>query len=191
MSERLTLWFPLGLMILLALLTFWLDHTVQDTQARRAGSTRHDPDYWVENFSAQRLGKNGLPQHTLAAVKMEHFPDDDSTELTRPHFTAIDEHRVPVHILASHGQLSSNGEEVYFSKGVEVIKEAGAGKDWLTINTDSLHITPNQGIARTDKAVTIKTPSGTITATGMELDNHARVAKLLSRAKGHYEKAKP
>jgi len=190
MSERLALWFPLGLMILLALLTFWLDHTVQEPQTRRDGSTRHDPDYWVENFSARRLGKDGLPLHTLAAVKMEHFPDDDSTELTRPHFAAIDEKRVPVHILASRGWLSHNGEEVYFTDGVKVIKEGGGGKDWLTINTDYLHITPDQEIARTDKAVTIKTPSGIITATGMELDNRTRVVKLLSRVKGHYEKAK-
>jgi lipopolysaccharide export system protein LptC len=188
MNERLTLWFPLGLMVLLALLTFWLDRTVQEPFSRRDGGTRHDPDYWVENFLARRMGMDGLPLHTLAAVKMEHFPDDDTTRLTRPHFISMDKNRVPIHIEAQRGLISSNGEEIYFSRGVEIRKNAGNGKDWLTLTTEYLHITPDQDIARTDKAVTIKTPAGVITATGMELNNRTRMVKLLSRVKGHYEK---
>jgi lipopolysaccharide export system protein LptC len=190
MSDRLTSWFPLGLMILLALLTFWLDHTVQEPLFKRNGSARHDPDYWVENFVARRLGKDGLPLHMLAAVKMEHFPDDDTSQLKRPNFTAMDQDRVPTHIAAQSGLVSSNGKEVYFTHNVEVRKDAGAEKDWLTINTEYLHITPDQDIARTDRAVTIKTPAAVITAIGMELNNRTHVVKLLSRVKGHYEKSK-
>lgn len=188
MNERLTLWFPLGLMALLALLTFWLDRTVQEPFSRRDGGMRHDPDYWVENFLARHMGMDGLPRHTLAAVKMEHFPDDDTTRLTRPHFIAMDRNRIPTHILAQHGLISSNGEDIYFTRGVRIEKDEGAGKDWLTVATEYLHITPNQDIARTDKAVTIRTPAAVITATGMELNNRTRVVKLLSRVKGHYEK---
>lgn len=150
-------------MTLLALLTFWLDRAVQNPTEKRDGSMRHDPDYWVENFLAKTMGKDGLPLYTLAASRMVHFPDNDTTELTRPHFLSIDEKRVPTHILAQRGLLSSNGDEVYFNREVEVIKEDGAGKEWLTMVTDYLHITPNRGIARTDKPVTIKTPSAVIT----------------------------
>jgi len=71
MSDRLTLWFPLGIMVLLALLTFWLERTVQGPLFKRDGSARHDPDYWVENFVARRLGKDGLPLHMLAAIKLK------------------------------------------------------------------------------------------------------------------------
>jgi lipopolysaccharide export system protein LptC len=175
---------------LLALLTFWLNSTVQGPLSKRDGSTRHDPDYWVENFYARRLGPDGLPQHTLAAVKLEHFPDDDTSHLTRPHFTAMNEQTSPVHIQAQQGLVSSNGEEVYFTSGVEVKREAGAEKDWLTIHTDYLHITPDQEIARTHKAVTIKTPAVLITAIGMEFNHRTQTVKLLSRVKGHYEKPK-
>lgn len=190
MSDRLTLWFPLGIMVLLALLTFWLDRTVHAPLFKRDGSARHDPDYWVENFVAKRLGKDGLPLHTLAAVKLEHFPDDDSTVLTRPNFTAMDQNRVPTHIVAQNGLISSNGKEVYFTRNVVVRKDAGADKDWLTISTEYLHITPDQDIARTDRVVTIKTPAAVITATGMELNSRTQMVKLLSRVKGHYEKSK-
>ncbi len=144
----------------------------------------------MEDFSALRMGPDGLPQHSLAAVKLEHFPDDDTSHLTRPHFIAMNAEKPPVHILAQKGLVSSDGEEVYFTQDVEVKREAGAGKDWLTVSTDYLHITPDRDIARTHKAVTIKTPSALITATGMEFNNRTQKIKLLSRVKGHYENPK-
>ncbi len=144
----------------------------------------------MENFFARRLGPDGLTLHTLAAVKLEHFPDDDTSHLTRPHFIAMNKQNPPVHIQAQQGLVSSNNEEVYLSHQVEVLREAGAEKGWLTIHTDYLHITPDQEIARTHKAVTIKTPAALITATGMELNNRTQAVKLLSRVKGHYEKPK-
>ncbi len=158
--------------------------------SKRDGSTRHDPDYWVENFFARRMGPDGLPQHTLAATKLEHFPDDDTAHLTRPHFTAMNENKPPVHIQAQQGLVSRDGGEVYFTHEVEIRREAGTGKDWLTVSTDSLHITPDQELARTDNEVRIKTPAAFITATGMEFDNRTQTIKLLSRVKGHYEKPK-
>lgn len=173
---------------LLALLTFWLNSTVQAPLAKRDGSTRHDPDYWVERFFARRMGPDGLPLHTLAAVKLEHFPDDDTSHLTRPHFTAMNGQKPPVHIQAQQGLVSSDGEEVYFTRAVDIQREAGAKTGWLNVRTDYLHITPDQEIARTHKAVTIRTPAALITATGMEFNNRTQTVKLLSRVKGHYEK---
>ena len=89
MKDRVALWFPLGIMALLAALSYWLDRSVQPTTPKRDGSTRHDPDYTVESFSATRLSPDGTPQYVLAAAKMAHYPDDDSTHLERPHFTQL------------------------------------------------------------------------------------------------------
>lgn len=136
------------------------------------------------------MGPDGLPLHTLAAAKLEHFPDDDTSHLTRPHFIAMNEQKTPIHIQAQQGLVSSNSEEVYLTRQVEVFREAGTEQGWMTIQTDYLHITPDLEIARTHKAVTIKTPAALITATGMELNNRTQAVRLLSRVKGHYEKPK-
>lgn len=191
MKDRFAAWFPLGLLFLLAALTFWLDRTVQAPQAKRDGSSRHDMDYSVENFAMTRMGKDGTPQHTLAATKMVHYPDDDSTHLTRPHYTRLDREKPPLHILAQRGLVSSNGEHVYFTGGVQVVNEAGIGKDPVTITTEFLHVVPDKDLAVTDKAVTIKTPTVVMNAVGLELNNKTRTMKLLSRVKGHYEKTGP
>jgi lipopolysaccharide export system protein LptC len=190
MKERSALLFPLGLMLLLAALSLWLDRAVQPAAPKRDGSTRHDPDYTVENFNATRLGADGTPRYVLAASRMVHYPDDDSTHLERPHFTRVEKQAAPLHILADSGLVSRDGKDIYFRGNVEVIREAYGAASRMTVNTEYLHVIPDKDVARTDKPVTIRNDRSHMTAVGLELDTRARIIKLFSRVKAHYEKAK-
>ncbi|MFZ3087682.1 MAG: LPS export ABC transporter periplasmic protein LptC, partial [Methylotenera sp.] len=71
--------FPLVLLMLLALLTFWINKTVQPQAPKLDGSSRHDPDYIMSNFVTTQTDINGDLRYKLAAIEMRHFPDDDST----------------------------------------------------------------------------------------------------------------
>ncbi|MDP2828560.1 MAG: LPS export ABC transporter periplasmic protein LptC [Sulfuricellaceae bacterium] len=186
MSGRLTTWFPVVLMTMLAMLTFWLDQTVQDPQSQRGQNTRHAQDYWIENFSAQQLGEDGLPLNMLTAAKMMHFPDNDTSELINPRFVSLDKSRPAVEIKARQGLLTGRGEKIVFSDNVEVRREAQKDSSWLTLSTDFLQVEPDNQFAKTHRPVTIRTPSTVITATGMEMNNKSQVLKLLSSVKGQY-----
>ena len=191
MRDRFTLWFPAGLLLLLAMLTFWLDRTVQPPQPKTDGSSRHDPDYTVEDFTATRMGKDGRPQHTLTATKMVHYPDDDTTHLDGPHFTRFEQGKPPLHIQSLKGLLSKDGEQAYFTGNVLVTREAFSNKSALTLTTSYLHVIPDKDLALTDKPVTIRDAHINVDAVGLELNNKTHVIKLFSRVKGRYEKAKP
>lgn len=187
MTHRPALWFPLGLIALLAALSFWLARTVHGPEPKRDGSTRHDPDYIVENFNATRFGLDGLPNYELAAHKMLHYPDDDTTHLEGPHFTQLEKNIAPLHITASNGLVSRDGEHVYFNGSVQVIREARGDDSQLTLTTQYLHITPNLGLAETNKAVLLRDANTTLSGVGLELNTKARVLKLPARVKGRYE----
>lgn len=188
MRDRLSLWFPAGLLLLLAMLSFWLNRTVQPPQPKNDGSSRHDPDYIVENFTTTRMGANGLPHHTLTATKMVHYPDDDTTHLDRPHFTRFESGMAPLHIESAKGLLSKEGEHAYFTGNVIVTREAFNGKSKMTLKTSYLHVIPDKDLALTDKPVNIQDARTNVDAIGLELDNKTHVMKLLSRVKGRYEK---
>lgn len=190
MKDRVALWFPLGIMALLAALSYWLDRSVQPAPAKRDGSTRHDPDYSVEMFNATRLSSNGAPQYVLAAAKMSHFPDDDSTLLERPHFTQLEKEQAPLHIMANSGRISSNGKHIYFEGNVQVIREAHGPQSQFSIITNYLHLIPDQHMASTDKPVTIRDANTIVTANGLKLDSKHRILKLTSRVNARYEKPK-
>jgi lipopolysaccharide export system protein LptC len=190
MRDRVTTWSPVVFLILLASLTYWLDRMVQPPPPRNDGSTRHDPDYTVENFTATRMGLDGTPRHVLAASKMVHYPDDDSTHLTNPNFTRYEKGSPPLHIRALTGLVSSNGEHVYFTGNVVVTREAFGGRSQTTMTTSYLHIVPDQDLAVTDKPVVIQDAHTIVNGVGLELNNKTQVLKLLSRVKGRYDNPK-
>jgi len=183
------IWFALIVLALLAALTFWIDRTVQPPQPKRDGSTRHDPDYIVGNFTSSRADVNGDPRYSLAGIEMRHFPDDDSTALVRPEFAQFSLKKPTVRIEGLRGTISANGENVYFMDNVKVVRAATPTKGELTVLTDYLHIVPDQDFVETDRPVTIlQAPRTVIRGTGMEYRKQDGELKLFKRVKVHYER---
>lgn len=186
MNERLTAWFPLLLLAVLAGLTFWLDRFVQPPASTRGAAARHDPDYLVDGLSAVRMGPDGQIKHTLSADKMVHYPDDDSTHLQFPRFVNRAAAQAPVTITAKEALLSSEGENIYFQNDVRVTRAPYANKSTLEMRTSYLHVIPDDSIARTDRAVTITDANTIVNAVGLEWNSETRVLRLFSSVKGTY-----
>jgi len=183
------IWFSLIVLALLAALTAWIDRAVQPPQPKRDGSTRHDPDYIIDNFSSSRADRFGNPRFSLAGVQMRHYPDDDSTELVRPAFTQFSLKKPTTRIEGQRGLVSSNGENVYFMDNVKVVRAATRSKGELTVLTEYLHIVPERDFVETDRPVTIlQAPRTVIHAKGMEYYKKEGLLKLFGNVKVHYER---
>jgi len=194
--DRATAWSPVLLLGGLAALSYWLDAQVQPPAPRRDGSTRHDPDLFVEGVRVIKLDADGHPLQMLSARRAEHFPDDQTTDFSDVTLAETRQGKPPVKITANMATLTSDRENVYFKGQVRVVREATpatakeAASGPLTLTTEYLHVMPNQEIARTDKAVTITDPRGIINATGMEADSKAKTINFKSGVSGHMEPRK-
>lgn len=189
MYGRPTIVFPLALLALLALLTLWIERSVHVPQHKLDSSTRHDPDYMVNNFVTTRSDVNGNPRYVLAAVGMKHYPDDDSTELVRPRFTQYDVGKPYTQIEGQRGLVSSNGENVQFMDNVKVVRQAFKDRGEMTVLTEYLNVTPKSDLATTDKPVVImQAPKTVVHATGMIYDKKQRTVQLLKNVRVHYER---
>ena len=188
MGERLSSLFPLVLLVLLAALTYWLDRAVQSPAPPRETLLRHDPDYIVDKLLATRMDVNGRVRDKLHAARLTHYPDDDSTELTRPRFMSFG-YGAPLAIVSNTALVSSNGGNIYFRGDVRATRAPYAANSELVVTTQYLHLLPDDNIARTDQAVTIADASMTISAVGMELNNETRVLKLNATVRGVYNNA--
>ncbi len=183
------IWFGLLLLALLTALTFWIDRTVQPPAPKRDGSTRHAPDYIVNHFLSTRTDGFGNPRYDLAGVEMRHYPDDDSTELVRPHYTIYSKQMQTTQIFSDKGKVSANGENVYFMDNVRVVRAETAQKPEMTVLTSYLHVIPDLSQAQTDRPVTIlQAPRTVIRAGGMQYDKKEGVLNLVKRVKVHYER---
>ncbi len=188
-KARATFIFPLVLLSMLALMTFWLSKVAQPPTPKMDGSSRHDPDYVITNFVTTQTDINGNLHYKLAAIEMKHYPDDDSAVLQRPRYTqfALDKPYTQVHGL--RGNVSSNGDEVELFDQVKVTRQAFAGKGEMTVETDYLSILPKEEIVRTEHPVVIRqAPKTVIYATGMLYEKKKRTVTLLHKVRAHYER---
>lgn len=192
MNNRSTIIFPLVLLAILAMLTFWIDYSVQPPEPKIDGSSRHDPDYILNNFMTTRTDRNGDLRYRLYAVEMRHFPDDETTELEKPDFTRYNVDKPYTQIKSLRGFVSEDGKKIDFVDEVKVIRQAYNDRGQMVVLTDRLEVLPDDEIASTDRPVIItQEPKTVIHATGMIYDKKQQTVQLLKRVKAHYEKPKP
>lgn len=187
MYNRPIILFPLALLTILALLTLWINRSVHPPQHKPDGSSRHDPDYILNNFVTTKTDQNGNVLYVLHAAEMKHFPDDDSTELKQPRLVQYATGKPNTHITSKRGLVSSNGEQVQFIDDVKLVREAYPDHGEMTLLTEYLKVTPDTGIATTDKPVVIKqAPKTVIHGTGMIYNKKQQTIQLLNNARVHY-----
>jgi len=118
--DRIVAWSPVLLLGALAALTYWLDAQVQAPSARRDGSSRHDPDLCLQDFKAITFDAQGRPRETLLAARAEHFPDDDSAELTKPSLALSETGQPTLTITADRGKMDGDRNQGDFIGNVSV-----------------------------------------------------------------------
>jgi len=180
---------PIALLLLLALLTFWINQNVQEEALKMNKLNRQAPDYMLYNFVSTRTDAAGNIKYVLAAAKMRHFPVNDYTELQRPRFTQFGLDKPYTQVYGQRGQVSANGKLVEFSKQVKVIRQGSATKPETEMQTEQLWMEPDTEVAHTDQHVVIRQkPATVITGTGMRFDNSADTMQLFNRVHVHYER---
>ena len=181
--------FPLALLSMLALVTFWVNNVVQAPTSKLDGSSRHDPDYIISNFVTTQTDVSGALQYKLAATEMKHFPDDDTSTLQRPRYTQFAADKPYTQVQGLRGKVSSKGEQVELFDNVKVTRQAFAEKGEMTVETNYLNILPNEEIVSTASPIIIRqAPKTVIYATGMLYEKKKRTVTLLHKVRAHYER---
>ena len=189
MRTRLTHLLPLGLMLLLAAMTLWLQYVVQqDTGDAKAA--RHEPDAIVENFTVNRLDEFGKLQYTFSSPKMLHFPDNDSAEALYPRVVYIAKEGGNLVATASRGVIHRQGEEAYLYGNVLILREATLRDDELRARTEFLHLLSKEGVASTDRSVTITEGRSVLNGVGMLVNRNKQEFILQSQVRGSFDAPK-
>ncbi|MGB5225736.1 MAG: LPS export ABC transporter periplasmic protein LptC [Arenicellales bacterium] len=112
------------IVIVLGGITAWMQMSFleESTNEELVLAESHDPDYYIENFTAVGMDINGERQYVLEAERMVHFPDDDTSLLDKPHVIQYEPGRAPTHIYSETGWVSANGDEVILTGNVRVIR---------------------------------------------------------------------
>ena len=181
---------PLVLVLLLAALSLWLQYAVQEGAGGEGGARRHEPDVIIENFTVNRLDESGKPRYTFSAPKMLHFADNDLAEVLYPRIVNLVENGGNLVASANRGTVNRDVDNALLYGNVVIMREATPEREELRARTEFLQVLPEQGIARTDRTVTITEGRSIVTGVGMVVDNDKHLFALQSRVRVIYDAPK-
>ena len=181
--------FPLSLLLVLTLLTFWLRYATEMAEPNRDGKSRHDPDYVLSDIVLRKLDQNGQLKYTLRATDVRHYPDDDTTDLTRPNLVHQNrkDGKPPVTISADRGRLSNDNDQVDLTGNVRIYRPPSGKDQELTATTDTLTAFPDDETAFTKSPVLITQGKSWVKGVGMQVNNRMQTYVIESQAVGFME----
>lgn len=184
--DRLISLSPIIGLLLLAVLTWWLDTRVR-SPSTQSDEVELDPEFYIEGFKAVRMNPDGTRRYELSGRRLTHFSDRRGSTLDAPSLLYHDYERAPLTLSADTAEVEGSGSNVYFRGNVTAVRPAYGSNPRLGIATDYLHVIPDDEIARTDQPVTLTEGASTARSTGLEFDNKVGKIRLLSSVQAHYE----
>ena len=174
------------IVLILALLSLWLQEAFKEVPIITPKKDEHFPDYFMENFSVTSMNAAGTPDYILHASKMNHYADDDSSELVNP-LIEFKQNQGDWTVSASRAVYMRHQNLIHLYDKVQIRRLASDRHEPLSIDTDYLRIDTENQVAETDLLAHIKTIELNLDTKGMVFDNRKGILKLLSDVRGTYE----
>lgn len=188
--DRLSMYLPVALMALLALGTYWLVQSSPKAGAPATeGPARHDPDYFMRNFSVRTFVETGRLKSEVFGSAARHFPDSDTTEIDTVRIRAFDDQDQLTTATAKRALTNSDASEVELFGNALVVREAILDKGVETsprmeFRGEYLHAFMNTERVVSDKPVELQRGKDIFTADTMEYDNLHQIMVMRGRVKG-------
>jgi len=176
--------FALVLLALLAGVTFWLQKATTPVETVRDGKFRHDPDAMAEKVTVRTFDEGGRVKYRLMAPYLEHFPDDDSSELKSPVLTQYRPDGVTVTMSGNNARVTSQGETVFLWDDVKAVRSETKDRPAMVARMPDLTVQPDAGTAFTNSPVEITEDRSWVKGVGMQVDNNASTFVLQSQVTG-------
>lgn len=168
------------ILIMLVIGSTWLLKRLGEGESGKNMIIRHDPDYYMENFSTTTMEDDGSIKNRLSAEYMAHYPENDTTELSRPYLEVFRNNKQPLMIVADKGWVTSDNEVILLTGAVKLWQNNPGGDRKMEIMTTDVRILPEQEYAETDMPATFISRQSTITGTGVRAYFKEERVKLLN-----------
>lgn len=175
------------LIILLAIASGWIFESIDKSPILTKEKLRHDPDYFLKNFTATTMDNKGKPAYQIKAQHLEHYPDDDSMKLQQPLFSFYKNNIKTWTAQANEALIIQNNEKIYLT-GQVILKKVSPDKNsaLMILTAEQLTIEPEKNLAYTKTKINLQKGDNTIQAIGMRADMNKNRIEFLSKTRSHY-----
>ncbi|WP_019529754.1 LPS export ABC transporter periplasmic protein LptC [Dasania marina] len=169
----------------LLLMFLWLYTESGSTPSFSKKATPKEPEIFMRDIHSQRFNAEGQLAHTLTAESLNNYAKGKRSILQLPVMHFYTDQQLTWQITADSGIVTKQGQQVALKNNVIVL----SNDQRYQLSTSALNIYPKKQIAENNLAVTITSPQGTTTATGIRTDLTQEHTLLKKNVTGHYHAA--
>lgn len=175
------------LIILLAIASGWIFESIDISPTLTKEKLRHDPDYFLKNFTATTINKHGKPAYQIKAQHLEHYPDDDSMKLQQPFFSFY-ENNIKVWTAQANQAVILQGNEKIHLNGQVILKQIASEKtpSPAILTSEQLTIEVTKKLAHTKTKIKLQKGLDVIHAIGMRADMSTNRIEFLQKTRSQY-----
>lgn len=181
MKERVPSFVAILLLFVLVASTWWAaDYTQRAVKVEPPRRVTHEPDSWADHFVMVRTDPAGMAVNRLEGDYMEHFPDDDSYEITNA--KAIGQRTgSPITIgTARKAVMDQNGSRIVMSGDAHLHRLPDQDRSALDVRSQQLTLLPDEDVTFTNLPALVVNGNSTMNGKGMRYDNKSRTLKVFS-----------
>jgi lipopolysaccharide export system protein LptC len=188
--DRLSVYLPILLMGLFAMVTFWLIRSTPSVIEATAGKPlKHEADYFLRNFSVKAFDVQGKLKSEVVGREARHFPDTDTLEIEQVRMRTIGENGLPTIATANRAISDATGDDVQLFGNVHVSRQLPAGtsaasREPVEYRSEYLHVKSDDGKVVTHLPVVISQGKDRFSGDAMTYDDHGSVIELTGRVRG-------
>ncbi|MBB5214745.1 LPS export ABC transporter periplasmic protein LptC [Parapusillimonas granuli] len=172
-----------AILLLLALVagTWWAaDYARRSIPIDPPRRITHEPDSWATDFTMVRTDEKGIAINRLEGERMQHYPDDDSYEITRARAVG-QQPGSPITVGTSNtAVMDQNGDRIIMKGDAHVRRQPGQDVPVLDVKSDELTLLPDQDVVFTDLPALVVHGKSVMNGTGMRYDNKTRQLQVFS-----------
>ena len=157
----------LTVLLVLAACSAWILHDLEPELLRGEDPPVQVPDFFVENFVTTIRDVEGRPRQRIDAVRMAHFPETGTRELTWPRLTMYRDDATPWHVRSERGWVSASGDVMLLQGEVLIWRNDREGNPRIEIKTRDLRVLPETDFGETDQPVVVTTRHSRSRGVGM------------------------
>lgn len=188
--DRLSIYLPVVLMGLFALGTYWLVRSTPLLMpAEPVAVARHDPDYFMRNFSVKTFDETGQLKSEVIGSDARHFPDTDTLEIDSVRIRSFDLEGRLTNVSARRALTNSDNSEIQLFGDALVIRQPSRDVNGKTLprmefRGEFLHAFMETEQIKSHLPVELIRGVDRFNADSLDFDNRAGVVMLKGRVKG-------
>jgi lipopolysaccharide export system protein LptC len=143
--------------------------------------------YFGIGYTKIEMNEQGVPWYKLYADRMDHYSDDNSTEMDKPVLTYYSPKKPPWVIRSETGLLTDGNEQLFLNGKVFISRDRAPGVRLVKLNTTNVRVRPKENYAETDEWAELIMPPDKVSGTGAKLYFADQIhLELLSNVRGEY-----